>query len=507
MNLNFDGPTSMPLVHRVLRAGLLLAAVGVAGCSVKMQAVRVVDPENMPRQGAPYNLTFTQYDIVVTRSVLGCTTKENGKEEPQLSVLIEAAATRKETRDPKRDYVIDFAQLRSFFKTSDVAIEYHANGALKSVNATVTDQTGAFFTSLVTNLGKVVTVAGGGLLALAGPAKPVCNKATLEALAAAKLHEGEVKAATQDSAALTLDITRLTNMAQVMGRAWSVQERAELKDRINKLYVAQKRQKDATEALAAAKKLLVIKSDPVTWPGDGEVKETVIQLDSKLSDEQLGKWVEKGSLNPTAVKGNDGVWVNLVGTTAIGRTKPCTTAACPDDEPVGLKYRMPVPGALLMCSSDKCSTLKDADIHLVEETAISQLGPVMTLPLKNYPFMNQTIVATFNEAGQPTKLGFTQTPSPDKALDALGSVAAEVSKYRSANQPKSELAAITEETTLLKAKADLAAAKAALQAPKYSQQADSVALLTADTTLLKAELAKIEAQQALAKALAQTEKP
>lgn len=161
MNLNLDRPTPMPLVHRVLRAGVLLAAVGVAGCSVKMQAVRVVDPEKeIPRQGAPYNLTFTQYDIVVTRSVLGCTTKENGKEEPQLSVLVEAAATRKETRDPKRDYVIDFAELRSFFKTSDVAIEYHANGALKSVNATVTDQTGTFFTSLVTNLGKVVTVAG-----------------------------------------------------------------------------------------------------------------------------------------------------------------------------------------------------------------------------------------------------------------------------------------------------------------------------------------------------------
>lgn len=495
---------------RYVTAVLALGSALLAGCSTQLQAVRVVDPENIPREGAPYNLTFTQYDLVVTRRLVGCWKKlpngENSKE-GQITVAIDVAATRKETRDPKRDYVIDFAQLRSFFKTSDITIEYHANGALKSVNATVADQTGSFFSSLATNLGKVVTVAGGGLLALADPNQPMCKKEALDALAAIKQLKAEVDVAAQDSEALTVDIERLTKMAQAMGRAWSKEERAELKDRINRLYVAQKKLKDSSDALAAQLKKVTLVSDKVTWPQDGETRETVAPLAKPLTEEELLQWALKGAVTAETVKGNTGIWVNLIGTTAIGKTKPCTTAACADDSPVGLKYRMPVPGALLICSSATCSTVAQADIKLVEEAAVSQLGPIMTLPLKNYPFMDQTIAATFNEAGQPTKLGFKQTPNLEKALDTLGVMAGEVSKYRAANQPKSELDTIKDETALLKAKADLASAQAALAPPKFSAQADSVALLTADTSLLKAQVAKLEAEAALAKAMQQTEKP
>ena len=158
----------------------------------------------------------------------------------------------------------------------------------------------------------------------------------------------------------------------------------------------------------------------------------------------------------------------------------------------------------MLCNAvEKCGSASDANVFAVDAGLVSQLGPVFALPLKNYPFMNQTIEATFNDAGQPTRLGFKSDAAADKAAGAFGSLVDEAVKIREARKPKSEVEKLKEETELLKAKADLAAAKKALEPPKFGTQSDAAAAFTADTTVLQAELAKLQAEAALAAARAQ----
>jgi hypothetical protein len=509
--------SAAPRAHTItVLAAVAIGAITLSGCSTQLQAVRVTDAAAMPREGAPYNLSFTQYDLVITRRLVACFEKlpdgKNGR--PQMTIATEVAATRNEVRDPKRDYVIDFSQLRSFFKTTDVSIEYHDNGTLKAVNAKVEDQTGPFLTGLITSVGKAITVAGGGLLAMTEPpvVPPSCSRKALDALAGVKNYKATLDLATKNLQLAKDEVERLTRLAQAIGRGWTDGDRAQLQRRVAEMYAASAAQELATDQLAKALASVTVTTKR-TWPEDGEVRRKAVKLLDALKLKELklddhNPWVDSTPApNAQSVIGNNEVWINLFASTKIGETAACTQATCADDVPVGLKYRMPVPGALLLCSSGSCAELADADVHKVQERAISQLGPVMTLPLKNYPFMNQSIVATFNEAGMPTKLGFTQTPSPDKAAGVLGSLADEVSRQRKDRQPKSELDTLKDETALLKAKADLAAAQAALQPPKLAAQADSLAILNADTALLKAQVAKLEAEAALAKALAQVEKP
>ena len=127
----------------------------------------------------------------------------------------------------------------------------------------------------------------------------------------------------------------------------------------------------------------------------------------------------------------------------------------------------------------------------------SQLGPIMTLPLKNYPFMTQTVVLAMNEAGQPTKLGYKSEAGAEKAMDAVNTFVDEYGKLRQVRKPKSELDLVKDETALLEAKAKLAAAKTALEPNLNAAPAMATATLTADTALLQAELAKLKAQAAL----------
>jgi hypothetical protein len=154
-----------------------------------------------------------------------------------------------------------------------------------------------------------------------------------------------------------------------------------------------------------------------------------------------------------------------------------------------------MPGTLRACSNPSCT---GDDVELFNDTGMfSQLGPIMTLPLRNYPFMTQTVVLTMNEAGQPTKIGYKSEAGAEKAMDAVNTFVDEYGKVRQAKKPKSELDLVKDETALLEAKAKLAAAKTALEANPNAAQATTTEALKADTALLEAELAKLKAQVAL----------
>lgn len=501
--------SAIQVTHARQGAFVLATCVVLAGCSTELRTVRVKAADAIPLAGAPYNLTFTQYEVTVARRLAGCvndTTKAN-----EMIVALDISVTRKEVRDPKREYIIDFSALRSFFKTSNITVEYHDNGALKSVNAAADDKTATVLSSVFTSVGKLAGVsapAATTTVAMTAIETTVgCTSTIAGILQGVAAQEATVKAKTVDMAIVTADLERLTAMGAAMGRAWGKNERAELGKQINLLYETRRELAKANDALKESLSKLAI-TTTVVWPPGGETRASPTALIPALTREQMKPWGSPSDANYADLQAGTAVWTKLRTTSPIGRTVGCANDICADDEVSGLKYRMPAPGQLLVCTSTDCTLPTDKSVAFVDSGLMSQLGPVLALPLKNYPFMKQSIEATFNDAGQPTKLGYKdESAGAEGAAGVFGSLVDEVIKAKEARKPKTEVERLKEETELLKARAELAAAKKALEPPKFSAQADAVATYTADTSVLQAELAKLQAAAALAAAQAQANKP
>lgn len=155
----------MAKIYCKIRAcfGLAATAVALTGCPTYFNAVRIAEGVKVPPAGAPYNLSFTQYDVTVTRRVADCWfSDENQVKKDMLVIATDAAITRKEVRDPARNYVIDLDSLQAGWKITNVEVAWHDNGTLKSINAAAEDRVGPILVSAATTLGKLVALAVAG---------------------------------------------------------------------------------------------------------------------------------------------------------------------------------------------------------------------------------------------------------------------------------------------------------------------------------------------------------
>jgi uncharacterized protein YfiM (DUF2279 family) len=465
----------------------------LASCTTELNSVRVkktasgVDPV-APAAGAPYFLTFTQFDVVVTRRVASCWDDDAGV--PELKIAVEVKASRKEVRDPQRHYVIDFAELQSAFKNTDMAVEYYDTGGIKSVNVTAEDRSGQVISSVVSSAAKIVV----GTVGVAGIASRVCEQPVADAVKAVAKFENEVKQKTKVVDSATVELERLTSMAAVMGKSWSTQERRAHANQISQLSKARVDLATATESLEEQLKIISIVNN-VSWPTSGEVFDSQKEgkpLVEGLTNDQIQKWGSPGNGN---LGKQTEVWARLE-SDAPARGKPCGEQ-CADDTFKGLKYRMPVPGRLVLGSWKTSADGKPLveDVLTREEGMISQLGTVFTLPLRSTVFSNKTIVATFNEAGVPTKVGLKASASAEVAASTLASLVDSVNQVRKA-KASSKLEEVKAETELLTAQKELDDAKKALN-PGDQMQAEATSSFTADAALLQAELASIQARRAL----------
>ena len=483
---------------RLAGALVVVATLALQGCTT-LNAVPVKSGK-MTVQGAPYNLTFTQYDLTIKRRLVSCV-KDADKPlapgaQPVSDVKIQTivGATRKEARDPAREYVIDFAALRSFFKTTEVAVEYYDNGALKSVNATVDDKTAEFLKSSISVAAKVAMLSAGA----GGDGTQGCSQEVRDALVAGGKAEKELKAKTALLTRLTEVLERRVAVASALGPTRNATERQAMANEVTAVFNA-KAQVDAEQAKVDAYLKRFTLTTTRTWPKDGVSFSD--ELVKPLTSDDVRDWVSLGDAGVHALM-DTGVWVRLTSDSASAKHVLCDVLSCiPSEDAPGLKYRVAMPGTLQACSNATCA---GDEAELFKDTGLfSQLGPIMTLPLRNYPFMTQTVVLTMNEAGQPTKLGYRSEAGAQKAMDTLNTFVDEYGKVRQARKPKSELELVKEQTELLEAKAKLATAKAALSPNPSANQDATTAALKADTALLEAELAKLKAQAALDEALKQ----
>lgn len=464
----------------------------LASCTTELNAVRVKksEPGNdpiVPAAGAPYFLTFTQFDIVVTRRVASCWDDAGVA---QLKIAVETKASGREARDPERHYVIDFAKLQSIFKSTDMSVEYYDTGGIKSVNAAAEDRSGEVISSLASSAVKIAV----GTVGVGGAANGACKQAVADAVKDVEKFEIEVMQKTKAVDVATVELDRLTSMAAVMGESWSVKERRLHANQISQLSQAKADLTSVQESLAEKLKEISLVSK-VRWPKSGEVFNSQTEgkpLVEGLTSEQINKWGSPG--NDDLGKQTE-VWARLE-SDVPARSKPCPVP-CADDAFKGLKYRIPVPGRLVLGSWKKSDDGKriEEDVVSREDAMISQMGSVFTVPLRSTAFSNKTIVATFNEAGVPSKVGLKASASAELAASTVESLVDSAIQVRKAKASR-KLEEVKAETELLMAQKHLEDAKKALS-PGDQALDKATSAFSADTALLQAELANIQARRAL----------
>jgi len=481
---------------------LVTAAAALSACTTtELKSVRVAKDQVPLKTGALYNLTFTQYKLVVTRRAKCTPTEQPGDKRHYFGVDFSVVASSSEVPDPLRYYVLDMESPQGFFKSTDVSVSYHENGAIKSINATAEDKTGEFIGATAKALSKLA--AAGAWMKSAEQNAIECDQKILARLLTVESLAASIKKSTARVESLTKRLTEQTAVGTALGQGWNEASRkvvaktmVELQQEVDQLESVKEQLKMALATLSH--------TETVHWPVHGEMFSSGDNPSiNALTAQQIAKWSD-----PAAdAKPDPKPYENLAKATAlyfmiepispIARKAPLVINGdkFDDDTPDGFKYRMPAQGQLKLCIDSDCAI----PVAQADPGKFSQLGHVYTLPLKSAFLSNKTIAATFSEQGIPLTLGVKSSAASDKAGTLLGEVAdlaATVHKTKSEKQ----LNDLQAKTKILTAQKEYDNALKALLPPGDTSVADKTAQFKSDTALMEAEVANISAHKALEEA-------
>lgn len=489
----------------------LVACSTLAGCT-HFNAVRIPKAESpVPVNGAPYNLSFTQYEITVKRRLAACKEEDAaGKVKSKLIIAIEATPKASEQPDPLRDYVIDNESLQSIWKTTETQIKWNEAGRLESISASAQDKFGVVAVTVATAIAKTVVGAAtqaAGSVDITKDGKTVtentgaCEPDIYAKVTNVKELEADIK---QRTARLERNIKSLEtyrSVATIMGKDLPSSD----KERLSKLLLIvdrQTRKLDALQAQLEADLKIITYTDTIVWPpngstfGDAVVKTKpvkAIQILQPLTVEQIKKWGDAG--DDATVLPQTSVLAKISPTSPIGITDPCTNE-CDEDKSKGLKYRPKAPGHLVICKWKDCEI--DSDNEVGKDVGmISQLGRVYVIPLKSGVFSNKTLTATFDKVGQPTMIGVKSESSvAEGASTTTAAVLEQFVAARKAVVP-SKLDRLKDELERRKLEKELLDIQKALAPTPNAETALATATFTADTALVDARLANLKAHATL----------
>lgn len=505
MALTLQGKFPQTTRGCVLPIGAAIALALLGGCTTQLKSVHLRQDAVAPQAGIPYNLTFTQFTITLERSITACPGVD-GK--TQVEIGADFSFSSVDTRDPDHEYALDMNSLRSFFKTTEISVAYHANGALASINAKAKDETGAVVTSVAGTLSKLL-VASAGVPVPAAPAPMIpgaaavapamdCSDASKKALAAIPKLTASLSKATQDMNDATADLASMTKLAEASGSRSRSSWQPDLTAALNELKSKRAAMRVAQKAVDDAQKLLTFKPMKAVWPTGSNSTFTIDAAFRPLERQDDSTSAKLIGAAMSGLEGNQAYWLALNRQT-IGWTSSEQAATGTPPVVEGIRYRKAMPGWLTVypCApvdeskSKRCAASDQTPLQL-----ITQLGPIFALPLKNYPFMVQSVSAEFNEAGQPVKLGYFSEATAGKLASTLDGVADQWLKVKEARKPKSELDEVNDQLALLTAKNNLAAAQK-VQAGGLDTDVQATAAAKAKAALFDAQLAQLKAEKAL----------
>ena len=478
-----------------LLAATMLAPL--AGCTTHLESglAQANDPQS--RKGIAYFLPETRFDVEVTWTVTGCTASG-----PELDAKI-VAKTATEP-DPSALQVIDYTSLNAFTKTSGVKVEFYDNGAIKSINASAEDRTGAIIEHAVSAAGKIALAAIGGESSPDG-----CSAKVNEALDKVDGLSGNVDAATQNLENAQATLESLTSrLAQTKSGKNDAAAAALLKQ----IDVVEQRKRElqaAQDELAPQIKRLTYTGRANFVANDPESARVVLSVPTEIWEK---KWLPVNLISAAARKQQENsvhIELRSVGNWQDGVDIETSGASRSAQREAGIRYRVAVPATLVGCLGKPCTVPAAA-----QGTAGSQIGralPVRVLsrattfylPFASKGFSNGALEARFAQDGTLTFASYDQKKAPGEGLFATVDTAADsvggVIKGIRAGQ-KTPLQQTKVETDLVQAQNALDLARqASVKSPNAAVE-DEAKATEAQTKLLEAQVAKANAELALRKA-------
>jgi hypothetical protein len=417
--------------------------------------------------------------------------------------------------DPNQTFVIDNDSLTNWLKTSELSIERHDNGMLKTIGASAEDMTGKLIVNTVSGVIKLAQAA----VIMAAEVRPEDNPCNEDVLREAALLATKREAVSAATDALDAETKRL----KLLGDAVTTFGKAPTED-IQRDLIAQTRVvADRQVALDKVQKVLqstidnISLVDTFTWPDDGitfagtHAYPSVNFLKFLKDPTDLSK-----SSNNAAIK----LRIKPLSTLALSpdlNGKIPATAISRDAK--GIRYRNPVSGALeiTLCktiqltppnmqeSADFCPRDK-LDTVTVAQGLVPQLGRLILTPFSNGSFQSNTLKASFTNDGNLQAASVAQKVSrAEVASDTLNQVANNllqgIKDFRTA-EIDTKTSVLKAKTNQLQAQKDYDEAVLALQPSATEENDKKKAIIDSDTALKDALRANIEAGTALEKAKA-----
>ena len=540
---------------RLAPCAFLVAAGVLTACSTDLSVTRATPGSSIPVSSWTYSLAFKQFDLLATRTFTGC--KYNI---PQVSLQVSGTASLQP--DPKHLYIIDPTSLMAATKISDLRITWFSNSSagssaltnaapaksgptattpvklgtpattspaavsgnvaaasgadatqvtaswmLQSINASAEDRTGQTISAAVTGIATLATTiaahGAGGLITSCEER----NKDRIKALKAKKILDAAVQAATNRVAKATQKLNLMTSLASAGGSRLDVPTLAMLLQASTDVVNAIANQQNATKAATDNQAKLTF-TDKFKWPLNGDptngVQQVIVPGGEEALQELTGVAHTPNAPSPSVVA------------LQLEPVPSGTQAASADPAEIGgIRYRVPVPGRLIMCqlspSKDTYEAVKDKlrkcsmpipnQPYLEADTSAPiwsgltpQLGPIRTLPYSNGLFQNNLLAATFTADGN---LASAEYAAKGSTSEAIASSFSDTTKALTSGIK----GVVTGPTTYEQSQA----AKYTAMNNLITQQSglstsQQIGVLQANTALLSAQVAYDSAQAALAKA-------
>ena len=498
-------------IYPLLAATML---VPLAGCTTHLESglARAEDPAS--RRGIAYFLPITRFDATVKWTVTGCD-DTNGL------ILAETIVSKTQTEpDPDALQVIDYTSLNAFTKTSGVKVEFYDSGAIKSINASAEDRTGAIIVHAVSAATKIAgAFIAPGVAGLVATDTKKCSAAVNQALSDVDRLADDVDTATGDLESAQATLEELTaRLAQAKSGKTDAAVAA-LKAQVTVVEEKKRALHAAQDKLAPVIKVLT-NSDTVSFTASSP---NAVSLPVMVPEKIWNKWLpavgagfsaelKKATATQMAKEkavylqlDSVGGWQNGVDIEDSGTSEAAMRQA-------GIRYRVAVPASLLGCLGNPCNMMPKAEgiagkqIGAPMAVRVLNRGSTFYLPFASKGFSNGALEARFAENGTLTYASYDQKTAPGEVIAATADSAADgvVGVIKGIRSDRtSELQQTKDETELLKARQDLALAQAAQAKSPNAANDEETAATEAQTRLLEAKVANANAAIALRKAEAE----
>lgn len=481
---------------RNLIAAVTISAL-VTGCATNLVPMKIAD-NGVPIAGDPYSLFIDQFDIKIAYKLASC------EGVPEIEVSVDAENKRIE--DPDHLYYLNTSDLSSAFKTSDVAIKYHPNRMVASLNATAEDKTVEVVSGIVKAVVGVakMAVAGGAAVQSVAASKTYanCNADTAVSLRAYDAKKEDVKNATDALDQKQAKFSILESRVEALSPAIDRKLTAEFSNAYLAYQMAAKRLENEKDKLKKLEKALTLVKS-VTWPTKGSEFDGSYGLSgSEFKQEVEAKWFRGGIFDSQRIdtmRASLVVAFKIVPRQAGGSTSSTTLDI--KQLSMGLPYRSPMPGYLKIIQPtlfDPKGTSLPASTLYEKEFSILQLGRIHLKSCRSKALTSGGCSIAFNTDGQLIEAGSKTTKTFGQSVSSVASeTVTQLSEFKTLKDTQ-RAKAKEDELKLLELDNKITAARAA----QTEKPPTEVALLNDQIALFDAERKLIEARQNLDKAKA-----